>query len=198
MSSTSHLHEYRWQTLQRQLVLDRQPWLTVWEEDVLLPSGYRIERYLLTETRPYAMVFALTTDGRVPLVCQYKHGLRQLAYDLPAGYLDHADEDPLACAQRELREETGLHGGVWHFLGSFVLDSNRGSTAAHLFLAIEVTGDGVQHLDPSEHIEVHLLPVAEVAERARASKIHSLASVANIFMALDALRHLGYGLSSHV
>ncbi len=192
MSSKPHLHGYRWQTLQRRLLLDRRPWLAVWEEDVLLPSGYRIERYLLTETRPYAMVFALTTDGRVPLVCQYKHGLRRMAYDLPAGYLDDADEDPLACAQRELREETGLHSGEWHFLGSPVLDNNRGDTVAHLFLAIGVTGDGIQHLDPSEHIEVHLLPVGEVAERARAGKINSLASVANIFMALDALRRLGH------
>lgn len=192
MSSKPYLPSYRWQTLQRRLLLDRQPWLTVWEEEVLLPSGYRIEHYLLTETRPYAMVFALTRDGRVPLVCQYKHGLRRMAYDLPAGYLDHADEDPLTCAQRELQEETGLHGGAWHFLGSFVLDSNRGETAAHLFLAIGVAGDGAQHLDPSEHIEVHLLPVTEVAERARAGEINSLASVANIFMALDALRRLGY------
>ncbi|MCS7222121.1 MAG: NUDIX hydrolase [Anaerolineae bacterium] len=189
--SRPHLQDERWQTLRRRLLLDRRPWLAVWEEDVLLPSGYRIERYLLAETRPYAMVFALTKDGRVPLVCQYKHGLRRMAYDLPAGYLDDT-EDPLVCAQRELREETGLHGGEWHLLGSFVLDSNRGEAAAHLFLAIGVAGDGVQHLDPSEHIEVHLLPVAEVAERARAGEINGLASVASVFMALDALRRLGY------
>jgi hypothetical protein len=83
-----------------------------------------------------------------------------------------------------------LHGGEWHYLASPVIDNNRGTTPAHLFLAVNVTGDGTQHLDPSERIEVHLLPVAEVAARARAGDVSGLASVANIFMALDALRGL--------
>ncbi len=176
-----------WQTLSRRPLLDRAPWLIVWEEDVLLPSGYRIDGYVLAETRPYAMVFAVTQDGRVPLVRQYKHGPRALALDLPAGYLDHADEDPLACAQRELAEETGCVGGVWLPLGSFLLDSNRSRACAHLFLATGVTPAQEQHLDPSEQIAVELLPIAEVAARARRGEIASLSSMAAIFLALDAL-----------
>ncbi len=165
--------------------------MTLWEEDVQLPTGHRIEGYLILEARPYAMVFALTAEGRVPLVYQYKHGLRCMAYDLPAGYLD-ADEEPLACARRELYEETGFQGGEWHHLGSPVIDGNRGTTQAHLFLALGVTGDGSQHLDPSEHIEVRLLSIEEVVQRAYAGEIRSLASVANIFLALEALRRMGH------
>ncbi|HEY63454.1 MAG TPA: NUDIX hydrolase [Caldilineae bacterium] len=188
-SHPDDISEGAWRTVRRDLLLDRRPWLILWEEDVVLPSGYRINGYLLAETRPYAMVFAVTEDGRVPLVRQYKHGLRRAAYDLPAGYLDEG-EDPLTCAQRELAEETGLHGGQWRHLGSPVIDSNRGATPAHLFLATGVTGDGTQHLDPTERIDVLLLPVEEVAAMARRGEINSLASVANIFMALDALSQL--------
>jgi len=176
-----------WQTLSRRPLLDRAPWLTVWEEDVLLPSGYRIDGYVLAETRPYAMVFAVTQDGRVPLVRQYKHGPRALALDLPAGYLDHIDEEPLACAQRELAEETGCVGGDWRPLGSFLLDSNRSHACAHLFLATDVIPTQEQHLDPSEQITVELLPMAEVVARARRGEIASLSSMATIFLALDAL-----------
>ncbi len=190
-SNATYQNPKHWRTLRRRLLLNRPPWMTLWEEDVQLPSGYRIEGYLVFEARPYAMVFALTEDGRVPLVYQYKHGLRRMAYDLPAGYLD-AEEDPLTCARRELQEETGLCGGEWHYLGSPVVDSNRGPTQAHLFLAVHVSGDGVQHLDPSEYIEVQLLPLADVIERARAGEINGLASVANIFLAVDALRRMGY------
>lgn len=176
-----------WQTISRRPLLDRAPWLTVWEEDVLLPSGYRIDGYVLAETRPYAMVFAVTQDGHVPLVRQYKHGPRALALDLPAGYLDHADEDPLACAQRELAEETGCVGGDWRPLGSFLLDSNRSRACAHLFLATDVIPAQEQHLDPSEQIAVEWLPLAEVAARARHGEVASLSSMATIFLALDAL-----------
>ena len=178
-----------WQTLSRRPLLDRAPWLTVWEEDVLLPSGYRIDGYVLAETRPYAMVFAVTQDGRVPLVRQYKHGPRALALDLPAGYLDHVDEEPLACAQRELAEETGCVGGDWRPLGSFLLDSNRSRACAHLFLATDVTPTQEQHLDPGEQSTVELLPMAEVVARARRGEIASLSSMATIFLALDALAH---------
>ncbi|MCD6290187.1 MAG: NUDIX hydrolase [Anaerolineae bacterium] len=178
---------WHWKTTRRRMLLDRQPWLTLWEEDVVLPNGYRIEGYLLEKARAYAMVFAITTDGFVPIVQQYKHGLRQVVYDLPAGYLDNEHEDPLICAQRELLEETGLRGGEWHHLASPTVDSNRGTTRAHLFLATGVTGDGTQHLDPTEHLTVHLLPVNAVVAMARRGEINSLASVANIFMALDAL-----------
>ena len=191
-SNPDHIPDFHWKTLRRQLLLDRRPWLTLWEEDVLLPSGYRIDGYLLAESRPYAMVFAVTDDGRVPLVRQYKHGLRRLAYDLPSGYLDSDDEDPLACAQRELAEEAGFHGGEWHHLGSPTIDSNRGTTQAHLFLALGVTGDGTQHLDPTEQIEVDLFPITRVSAMAHAGEISGLASIANIFMALDLLRDRGY------
>jgi len=170
------------------LILDRRPWLRVWEEDVILPNGLQIPGYLLTEERDYAMVFALTEDGRVPLVKQYKHGLRACATDLPAGYLDDPSEDPLVCAQRELREETGYGGGQWRFLGQLVIDSNRGQTSAHAFLAVGVWLEGPPELDETEAITVHLHTPAEVADMVRQGQISSMASVATVLLALDALR----------
>ena len=97
-----------WDTLASRPLLDRRPWLTVWEEDVRLPDGAMIHGYLRSRARDYAMIFALLADGTVPLVRQYKHGPGRPSYDLPAGYLDGPDEAPLAGAQRELHEETGL------------------------------------------------------------------------------------------
>src|SRR5512138_409134 len=92
-----------WQVLSSQELINREPWLRVVEQAVRLPNGHTIQGYLLADTREYAMAFAQGIDGRVPVVRQYKHGLRKLAYDLPAGYLD-AGEEPLTCARRELTE----------------------------------------------------------------------------------------------
>jgi len=161
--------------------------LWVEEQDVLLPSGHVINGYILAPARDYAVIFALTADGRVPLVRQYKHGLGRLATDLPAGYLDDAEESPLACARRELAEETGLISERWLHLGSFPVDTNRGPTATHAFLAREARPAGGLHLDETESLLCEFHPLAEIGKMVRRGEITSLASVACVLLALREL-----------
>ena len=177
-----------WRVLETRPLFDRRPWLTVWEEDVELPGGTQIKGYLREVGRDYAMVFAVLPDGTVPLVCQYKQGIAGPSYDLPAGYLDSPDEPPLHAATRELREETGLIAETWRTLSHAVVDSNRGDTRAHLFLALDARPGGAQELDPSEALEVSFHTPADLREMVTSGVINSLASVAAIMTALDALR----------
>jgi 8-oxo-dGTP pyrophosphatase MutT (NUDIX family) len=176
-----------WKILEARPLLDRHPWLSAWEEDVQLPNGLIIQGYLRATARDYAMAFALQTDGTVPLVRQYKHGVGRPIYDLPAGYLDSSDESPLAAAQRELREETGLVAGTWHSLGRLVIDTNRGDASAHLFLALDARFDGPPALDSSEALEVTYHTPAELRDMVHQGQIESLASVAGIMLALEEL-----------
>ena len=177
-----------WRVLETRPIFERRPWLTVWEEDVELPGGTKIKGYLREVGRDYAMVFAVLPDGTVPLVCQYKQGIAGPSYDLPAGYLDSSDEPPLQAAKRELREETGLTAEIWQPLSHAVIDSNRGDTRAHLFLALNARSGGAQELDPSEALEVSFHTPADLREMVTSGVINSLASVAAIMTALDALR----------
>ena len=177
-----------WRVLDSRTLFDRRPWLTLWEEDVELPSGVKIEGYLRELGRDYAMAFAVLSDGTVPLVCQYKQGIAAPSYDLPAGYLDSPDEPPLQAAQRELREETGLVAETWKTLSHAVVDSNRGDTRAHLYLALGARPAGRQELDASEALEVSFYTPAELRKMVLTGRIDSLASVAGIMTALDALR----------
>jgi ADP-ribose pyrophosphatase len=176
-----------WQVLSSRTLMDRPPWLTVWEQDVKLPNGQVIDGYLFTVARDYAMVLALGEDGKAPLVHQYKHGVGHILHDLPAGYLD-AGEPPLAAAQRELREETGLTAPEWRTLGSFVIDSNRGNTRAHLFLAKAARQTDHQELDDTEDLNVTFHSLDELRAMVFAGGIESLASMAGIMMGLEALR----------
>ncbi len=180
-------HMNYWTTLASRLVLDRAPWLRVWEEDVLLPDGQRINGYLRAEARDYAMVYAQLTDGTVPLVRQYKHGIAEESFDLPAGYLESTGEPPLVAAQRELHEETGLRAPSWQSLGHLVIDTNRGPTRAHIFLARNAYRDGPAHLDPTESLTVSFHAPEKLRALVRKGQINSLASVAGIMLALDAL-----------
>ena len=176
-----------WQILASRPLLDRRPWLTVWEEDVRLPNGMVIDGYLRTRARDYAMVFAVLPDGTVPLVRQYKHGPGKPSRDLPAGYLDGPDESPLAAAQRELREETGLVAARWQPLGHLIIDTNRGADRAHIYLALDVRRDGAPELDPTEALAVSFHRPEELRALVLRGEIDSVASVAGIMLALDAL-----------
>ena len=175
-----------WQVIRSKVLLDRQPWLRLIEQDVRLSNSHVIEGYLLAQSRDYAMTFALTDQGRVPLVQQYKHGLGGLSYDLPAGYLD-AGEEPLACAQRELREETGYVADDWQHLSSVVLDSNRGNTRAHLFLARGARRVAMPHLDDTEDLATQFLAPGEILEMIRSGEMDSIPSVACALLAADVL-----------
>ena len=178
---------HSWETLASRPLLDRRPWLTVWEEDVRLPDGAIIHGYLRSRARDYAMIFALLADGTVPLVRQYKHGPGRPSYDLPAGYLDEPREAPLAGAQRELHEETGLVADAWQALGHLVIDTNRGEDRAHIFLALGARHEGAPHLDPTESLEVsYHTPDALLAMVCR-GEIDSMASVAGIMLGLNVL-----------
>ncbi len=179
-----------WRVLASRSLVERPPWLSVWEEDVELPAGQVIRGYMRTSARDYAVIFALLADGTVPLVHQYKHGTGRTSLDLPAGYLDGPEETPLAAAQRELHEETGVVSDHWHLLGHLVIDTNRGKDCAHVFLALDARCDGSAHLDPTEALEVSYHSPAELRELVHRGEIDTLASVAGIMLAIDRIARI--------
>jgi ADP-ribose pyrophosphatase len=65
-----------------------------------------------------SMIVPLLDADTVLLERQYRHPLRRTFIEMPAGKRE-AGEDPLACAQRELREETGYRAARWTRLGAF-------------------------------------------------------------------------------
>ena len=87
-----------WRILDERLIYEHRPWLRLVEQDVQLPNGVVIEKYLLSEMSDVVMIFAVTMDGHVLFVEQYKHGIGRLSLDLSAGYMDAEDPSPLAAA----------------------------------------------------------------------------------------------------
>ena len=81
-----------------------------------LPDGSVAPREVVYHPGGVA-VLALDEDNTVYLVKQYRYPIQQLLLELPAGKLDHGEEDRLLGAQRELSEETGLEASEWTYLG---------------------------------------------------------------------------------
>jgi ADP-ribose pyrophosphatase len=74
---------------------------------LVLPGKAKPEIYHSLQQADYVSVFAMTPDGRIPLVRQYRSALEKYTLELPGGLRD-GDESPEVCALRELYEETGL------------------------------------------------------------------------------------------
>ncbi len=107
----SHLQEH---TLARAEVF-RGAFLKVVRDLVRLPDGKTAPREMVLHPGA-VVVIALLDDGRVVLERQWRHPVGRVMIELPAGKLD-ADEDRLACAKRELLEETGYSAREWAHAG---------------------------------------------------------------------------------
>ena len=105
----------KWKVLTSEY-LARKPWFTVRHESLELPDGRRIPDYYVFEYPDWINVTAVTRDGRFVLIDQYRHGLGETSYEIPAGVTEPSDASLLDAAQRELMEETGYGGGQWRLL----------------------------------------------------------------------------------
>ena len=104
------------------------------EDEVTTPDGSTMHREYLRH--PGAVgVIALDDAERAVLVRQYRHPVRHRLTEPPAGLLDHAGEDPLVAAQRELAEEVGLAAGRWDVLVDLFSTPGIISEGIRVFLA---------------------------------------------------------------
>jgi ADP-ribose pyrophosphatase len=176
-----------WRVLAERVIYERRPWLKLSEQDVELPSGVVIQNYLVTEVPEVAMIFALTEERDVLFVEQYKHGLRGLSLDLPAGYIDEEDPSPFEAARRELLEETGYESDDWTTLASLAFDPNRSTARMHYFLARGCRRVAGQSLDSTEDLLVQHVPLDALAELAANGRVRTVSTAAGIALATQML-----------
>ena len=120
------------------------------------------EREIVKHPGSVAIV-AIDRTGSVTLVRQLREPARAQLLELPAGTLDEG-EDPLACARRELAEETGLTGGRWRELGAMWMSPGILDERMHLFAAEDVElGEASPEAD--EEVELVRVPLSAIDER---------------------------------
>lgn len=147
-----------WRTLESRTVLERGPWLSVEERRVELPDGRVIDDWSWIVLPSYVTMVVVTTDRRVLSFRQLKYAVQEETLAPVAGYMEEG-EDPLTAAERELLEETGYVAESWRDLGTYVVDANRGSGVAHLFLgtgARQVTQPDADDLEEQELITISI------------------------------------------
>ena len=130
-------------------------------DEIRTSTGVEALREIVENGSAVAMV-ALDDQQHVVLVRQYRHAVRGVVIEVPAGKLD-GDEDPLEGARRELREETGFRAGHFSQLGSFYPAPAWSTEFVYLYLATELVA-GPTHLDADEAIDLLRVPLTEAIE----------------------------------
>jgi 8-oxo-dGTP pyrophosphatase MutT (NUDIX family) len=113
-----------------------------------------IEPYHVLEFPNWVNIVALTVDGQIVLVREYRHGASQILLGLPGGMMDAEESNPAVTAARELVEETGYAArSVIPVATHFVNPANQTNrTSSYLALDCERTAE--PSLDATEEIEV--------------------------------------------
>jgi ADP-ribose pyrophosphatase len=113
-------------------------WSTLVENRVVTSADDVGAIYHAIATADYVSILAVTLDGRIPLVRQFRPALDRFTLEFPGGLRD-GEEAPSACAVRELAEEVGLEVALAQPLALFHPDSGRLANRMWTFFANDAT-----------------------------------------------------------
>ena len=126
------------------------------------------------------LLLALDDVDNVFLVRQYRHPVGRYLYELPAGTIDEGEE-PAACAERELREETGFRPRRLESLGGFFLSPGYSNEYIHLFLATDLEESPLEAAE-EEGLTALRLPLAEALRMIERREIEDAKSIAALLL----------------
>jgi len=145
-----------------------------------LQNGKRAKREVVVHPGGVGIV-ALTDEGKVLMVRQYRYPMEVEMLEIPAGKLDNG-EDPFECAVRELSEETGYSAKKWVDFGEIYPSPGFCKETLYLFLAMELE-PGEMHLDENELLSVEEIEIDELMEQIMANKLGDAKTVIGIMKA---------------
>ena len=140
-------------------------------DDVILPNGKAAKREIIKHPGAVAVI-AITNEGKLVLVEQYRKALERSIIEIPAGKLEPGEE-PIVTARRELEEETGYGAHELTFLQAFATSPGFADEIIHIYVAknlyqIEEKAD----LDEDEFVELLEVSLEEAQEMVADQRIY--------------------------
>ena len=158
-------------------VLFKGRMLRLERDAVRLPNGLETSREVVRH--PGAVAIIALQDQQVLMVRQYRYAIAQETLEIPAGKLD-PNETPVACAQRELREETGYRGTMEH-ISTFYTTPGFTDEVMHLFFAQDLVWDPLAP-DDDEFIGVERIPWDEAVQKAQRTEFNDAKTILGILL----------------
>lgn len=153
-------------------------------DQVVMPSGHTATREVVEHPGAVAIV-PLDDELRVVMIHQYRHPLGRALWELPAGLLDAAGEEPVETARRELAEEVGVSATDWSVLLDVAASPGFSDESVRVFLACglsEVTRPPGAD-DEEADLEIHRVPLGDAVRRVLAGEIVNSSTAAGLLAA---------------
>ena len=142
-------------------------WIDFRRSAYRFPDGSVFEPYYSYSRRDYVVIVASDTDGKYLCVRQFRHGIKKVTTEFPAGGIERTDgkeygsgdsssasENSLEAAKRELLEETGYASDEWAHLLTVPSNATIADNYAHIYAAKNCRKSGEQNLDETEFLNV--------------------------------------------
>lgn len=171
-----------WTRLTRRIVYEN-PWIRVFEDDVITPGGTPSIYGLLSARHTAIGILPVEEDGTIWLVGQWRYALDQFSWECPEGG-GALNADPLDEARRELLEETGLAAENWDEMIRFHLSNSTSDEVSICYLATGLKRVAEPDLEDAEaDMETARVPFIEALERVTSGEITDSLTVAMLLRA---------------
>lgn len=137
-------------------------------DEVELPNGKQAKREIVRHPGAVAII-AITPEQRMVMVRQFRKPLEKTILEIPAGKLEKG-EDPLACAKRELIEETGYRAEEMEFVSKFYTSPGFADELLYIYKGLFLTV-GEAKPDHDEFVELVELTLEQAFEKIQSGEI---------------------------
>lgn len=126
------------------------------------------------------VIAAITPEGKIPMVKQFRKAAEKAVLEIPAGKLEES-EDPKEAALRELKEETGYTAESIDYVNSFYSSIGYSEEVLHLYIAKDLTA-GDTDFDDNEAIDIYEYSIDDLMEMVMDGTVEDAKTIIAIFM----------------
>ena len=154
--------------------------VTIRSDKARLHNGKIVSREVVEHPGGVGIV-PVDKDGNVLMVSQYRYPIEKTIMEIPAGKLEYG-EDPLECAVRELKEETGCTAGKFISLGEMLPSPGYCKETLYAYLALDLK-EGEMRLDEDEFLDVERVPLKKLVDMVMSGEITDAKTVVGLLKA---------------